>query len=243
MKFVYYILMFVMFLSSCEENNLLPIPVADMFPDDNFREYVLHEFDEDNNGMISQLEAESVVEININGAGDPFISPLRSLQGIEIFSNLKVLSCFGTIGTAGEGSNAILYELDLTHNTKLEYLACSGNALRNLDLSNNPKLKYLACIVNYLEELNLDNNTELEELYCYNNNMKHLFVSKCTALISLYCQNNRLHDLDISNNRHLEYVNCTNNDDLSTIYVWQGFKSVVDNLYFNRDSDVLIEER
>ena len=95
------------------------------FPDANFREYVSDNFDSDHNGKLSQAEQDAVTEINvesriING----------SLRGIERFSNLERLDCFGNQ----------LSTLDVSHNPNLTELDCDKNKLSTLDVSNNTKL-------------------------------------------------------------------------------------------------------
>lgn len=70
-------------------------------PDPAFRAYVLDKFDTDRDGTISRAEAEAVTEINI--------AKVSSVDGIEKFTQLKLLSCI----------NSELVSLDLSKNSAL----------------------------------------------------------------------------------------------------------------------------
>ena len=94
-----------------------------MFPDPVFLDYV-RDFDIDCNGVLSDAEFKQVATINVTGKG------ITSLQGIELFPNLKGLFC----------SNNQLTSLDLSHNPALRSLLCDGNQLAALDLSAAPIL-------------------------------------------------------------------------------------------------------
>ena len=60
---------------------------------------------------------------------------LTSLQGIEWFKSLRILSCYQNQ----------LTNLDVSNNTELTYLSCFENQLTNLDVSKNTKLTRLYC--------------------------------------------------------------------------------------------------
>ena len=91
----------------------------DNFPDPVFRNYVLRNFDTDNDGVISTAEALEVTEIWVNGYG------IKSLEGIQYFINLKELWC----------PRNQLSTLDVSKNTALESLYCNNNQLSTLDVS------------------------------------------------------------------------------------------------------------
>ena len=67
-----------------------------------------------------------------------------------------------------------LTELDVSKNTKLTELCCTGNQLRKLDLRDNKALRRLFCSVNPLTELDVSQNTELEILQCFENQLTSL---------------------------------------------------------------------
>ncbi len=87
------------------------------FPDAAFRQYVSDQFDQDKDGVLTKTEREAVTEINVEDGYNGV--KIEDLTGIEYFPNLTKLNCSG---------NA-LTKLDLSANTKLEELNCSGQTL------------------------------------------------------------------------------------------------------------------
>ena len=132
--------------------------------------------------------------------------PVKSLKGIEYFTALKTLFCYGNQ----------IEELDLSRNTELDVLFCGlridgvnyGNKLSSLDLSNNKKLRIFACDGNLLKTLDLSGNTELEMLQCIGNALESLIINNSPKLAWLYCWDNKLTSLDISGNLNLEDLDC-----------------------------------
>ena len=100
------------------------IEIAKAFPDENFRSYVLAEFDDNEDGWLSPAEIEQVTAIWC------YDSAINSLQGIEVFYNLSTLSC----------SWNNLSELDVSQNTQLQELICYGNNITSLNIGNNQLL-------------------------------------------------------------------------------------------------------
>lgn len=117
------------------------------FPDPVFREKV-REFDANKDGILTRSERDaaqvfSCAEKNV-----------KSLKGLEYFTEARAFSCFGNE----------LTELDVSHNTKLTELYCSNNKLTSLDLSHNPDLKELGCSNNNIAVLDLSHCPKLVEL-------------------------------------------------------------------------------
>ena len=164
-------------------------------PDENFRAYMIQNFDSNGDGEVDELEAASVRKINV------YSQNIASLAGIEYLVNLEQLYC---------GSNS-LTSLDVSSNIALKRLSCTSNQLTTLDISNNIALTYLSCAGNQLSALDTSNNTELETLYCWENKLTILDVSRNTALKALNCSNNQLISLDASNLSSLTYITCNNN--------------------------------
>ena len=110
--------------------------------------------------------------------------------------------------------------LDLSHNTSLYDLDCSGNPLTALDLSHNQYLNYLDCSGIYLTALNLSHNLSLRGLSC----------ESCGLTSST---------LDISKNTVLQRMNCYNYSDdflnsfFSTINIPHGIELSVQNNRFD----------
>lgn len=156
-------------------------------------------WDTDSDGRLSIQEAEAVTIIMQPNTTIPYIS---SLEGIEYFKNLEILSC---------GYN-ILKKLDLSSNTALRDLYCSNNQLEELDLSNNKRLRILYCNYNQLKKLDLTANTELyHAVECNNNLLESIDVSGCTKLLYLDCLNNSIESLDVSTNTALWTLMCCGN--------------------------------
>ena len=183
-----------------------------------FREYVLTNFDKDNDGDLSTAELEAVTEIDV------YNMKITSLSGIQCFPNLTKLDC----------SNNNLTELDVSKNTKLTYLDCDSNNLTTLDVSKNTMLTNLECTYNrQLPSLDVSKNTELLELWCgytkitsldlsnnpklirldctYSEQLASLNLSGCTQLNRLYCRNCLLTTLDLSDCVELQYLWCFSN--------------------------------
>jgi len=81
---------------------------------------------------------------------------IKSLQGIEYFTNLEVLDC----------SFNQLTNLDVSKNVNLAKLYCSNSQLTSLDISKNVNLTTLYCSENQLTSLDLSKNVKLIALYC-----------------------------------------------------------------------------
>ena len=125
--------------------------------------------------------------------------------------------------------NNPLTELDVSSNTALTYLDCSGgreyieennvsviSQLTTLNVSNNPALEHLDCYNNQLTALDVSNNSALKSLDCGKNQLKILDVSKNTQLKDLGCQSNHLTSLDLSHQTELESLYCEGNHFLLT---------------------------
>lgn len=170
---------------------------ATNFPYEKFRTYIENNIDTDKNGMLSDEEINVIEKISISFRP---LDTTSSLDGICYFRSLKHLSC-----------DCNLKELDLSNNTKLEYLNCTNNRLTELDLSNNIALKELYCYNNNISKLNISNNTALTDLNCYHNQLTELDLSNNIALKYLDCGSNKLTKIDISKNINLGNFRCPNN--------------------------------
>ena len=87
--------------------------VGNNFPDNKFRIYLLNQsYGKD--GVITTAEIANITEINVSSL------KIQSLEGIKYFTALKTLNC----------DNNKLTSLDVSKNTKLTRLNCSGNQIR-----------------------------------------------------------------------------------------------------------------
>lgn len=129
------------------------------------------------NGTILASDARYVVNLNIEDPANNKRLPkvhqkIKDLTGIEHFTNLKRLICFGNE----------IKKLDLSKNKNLTFVNCSQNKITELDVSNSPNLFFLSCDSNKLTSLKLGNKPELTELYANSNRLTKLDLKEATAL-------------------------------------------------------------
>ncbi len=203
------------------------------FPDEQFRAYIKDAgFDEDGNGKLSQTELSKVNTINItefNSLSKKY--EVKDFTGIEYFTNLNVLICYGAEITAldvSKNTNLInldcsgtgITDIDVSKNTNLLNLTCYNTGITELDLSNNANLSALNCHDTGITALDLSNNASLNQLSCYNTGITALDLSNNANLSKLSCYNTGITALDLSTNVNLNELNCYNTEitalDLST---------------------------
>ncbi|WP_035672318.1 T9SS type A sorting domain-containing protein [Flavobacterium sp. 83] len=202
------------------------------FPDVKFKNKLLEAYDnsfiaKDKNGQkikidinndseIQYSEALNVVELNLN-----FFN-ISDLNGIENFTNLKVLQCLGNeltkLDTSGLNDLTALYcsgnkitTLSILNSKNLEVLECHSNPSLDLNVSELKKLKTLNCEYSNLINLNLSGLSYLENLKCNNNQLISLNLSGAISLNYLKCDYNKLQKLDVSDCINLETIVCDNN--------------------------------
>jgi len=185
-------------------------------PDANFKSYCVANFDRNNDGELSYLEAQDINTITCSYMN------ISSLEGIEYFYCLTELDCsHNSLSSLDTRNNSALKSLNcwdnnlsslnVSLNSFLNELICEDNQLTTLDVSSNTKLTVLACSDNQLTSLDVRNNTALEGLYCGMNKLTTLDISSNTALTTLECWDNLLTTLNVSNNTLLEYLDCSCN--------------------------------
>ncbi|MCR5848476.1 MAG: S-layer homology domain-containing protein [Lachnospiraceae bacterium] len=184
----------------------IPIDSAH-FPDPNFMTFVLRECDTDHDGILSLAERTSRLYIDVESYGyddetdSGDILVMNDLTGLEYFPSLKELWC----------ANNNLTQLNISGNSELELLLCSGNKLTYLDAGNHTKLTEINCSENNLTGLNISGCTGLKSLVCNDNKLTSLDISTNTALEALYCDNNKLYALTAGNNISLKTIYCQRN--------------------------------
>lgn len=187
----------------CKKQDVIEVVEEKTFPVDAEFEKHLYSLGIDHhlNGLLRYSEIQTVDSLNFNRNG------ITSLKGIEHFENLRTLIIFDTR----------LDSLDLSRNTKLEYLSCltidaedEYRSLTFLDVNNCTGLKYLNCSSNLISTLSLGSNTALRELRCGDNpNIKELDLSRNIALEVLNCGFIAdLSKLDLSKNTNLKKIMC-----------------------------------
>ena len=174
------------------------------FPDENFRDYVAGKWDKDHDKYFSPSEIAAAKWITCDNLWEG--QPIKSLKGIEYFTEIWELSCVYND----------LTEIDLSHNKKLEYLNCHHNQLKELDVSGLPLLKTFYCGHNELPSIDVSKNEQLEDFDCQDNHLDTLNVSQNKKLVKLSCGDNNLTELDVSENKKLKELGCYR-DNLSNL--------------------------
>lgn len=178
----------------------------------------------------SILAQGSELGFPMGGSTSP-LKVIKNLQGIEAFLNLDSLDC-----RANQIEN-----LDLSKNTKLTYLDCSGSYsgyfsayvrvnVLSLDISKNINLKYLNVGGNGLKSLNIFQNIKLSHIeFGGNFFLKNIDLSKNENLEYLNCVQMGLDSINISKNiklkkfdgytNNLVSVDFSKNLQLETVYI------------------------
>jgi len=175
--------------------------------DEVFMQYLLDNYDTDNDGRLTEIEAKAVKIIDC-----PEMN-IKSLKGIESFPNITYLNCSGNELTS----------LDISSNKALETLKCDSNQLTTLNVAQNTALKILTCSKNQLTSLNVGANVNLTTLICNGNNLTSLNLTANTKLDTLMVQDNNLQQvLYLNTNTALNYVDCRNNPKLRKLVFKAG---------------------
>ena len=170
--------------------------------DDNLREYILGEYDLNNDGELTVKEAERIEYISISS------DDVSSLEGVEAMVNLKTLEVYSY-------DRGKLSQVDLSNNKVLESVWLSGNVLTVLNVKGCEKLKVLNCSDNKLENLDVTGCVSLTELNCSENNLKDIEgLGTCAVLEYLDCSKNRLTRLDMGGVATISSLVCTDNESL-----------------------------
>lgn len=177
-------------------------PQATYVPDNNFEQALIDlGYDDllDDYVMTSNIDVvESLVIID---------KGITDLTGIEDFKSLIYLKTSDGVLDYKPNENANqITSIDVSKNTKLEYLDLGENKLKSLDISKNPNLTYLEIQFNEISALDLSSNPKLELLSAGFNQLKTLDLSKNINLNNLQVFSNQLNRLDISGNPALEVV-------------------------------------
>ncbi|MBK6283911.1 MAG: hypothetical protein IPF54_15800 [Draconibacterium sp.] len=174
-------------------------------PDDNFEQYFIdRKYDVILNDSVP---TEIIISFGELGIGNRNIT---DLTGIQDFTSLSRFSC---------EQNQIT-SLDLSNNTKIEYLYCNNNQLTSLNIGSNNVLNDFNFNNNYLTNIDLSECKNLLWLSCENNKLTSLDLSNNKALAELWAKNNALESLNVKNGNNLKLrIDARNNPDLKCIQV------------------------
>ena len=104
--------------------------------------------------------------------------------------------------------NHDLKSIDVSKNTKLEFLSVSHGKLTSLDVSNNRKLVKLYVDDNQLTALDVRSNYMLKKLGCYENQLTALDLSNNVALEYLGVNDNPITELNLHPLSNLQELSC-----------------------------------
>ncbi|MGQ8875168.1 leucine-rich repeat domain-containing protein [Paenibacillus sp. TSA_86.1] len=169
--------------------------ITNAFTDEHFKQYILVNYC-DQRGYIHAQDVSGIEILELPKVG------MKNLQGIEYFTELKLLDC----------SYNALTSLNVEHNLKLETLLCRENQMVELLLHSNTELETLDCSFNRLRKLDFSRNQKLKSVECHWNLLSELNVSHLKPLERLACSYNTLFSLDTTNNDQLIHLDCANND-------------------------------
>lgn len=191
---------------------------------EDFKAYLVENFDTDGDGEISRDEAELITAIECEDLG------LTSLEGVRNLTNLQTLHCsYNAIETLDVSGMTSLTELLCDHNlitdlnvagcTSLSSIECNSNAIGELNLTDcRNTLTTITCNENKLARLDLTNFDKLFHLNCDDNQLTELLVDGCTALTSVDCASNQLTTLDFRQTPLIGEVYCSNNKLTSVLF-------------------------
>lgn len=191
---------------------------------EDFKAYLVENFDTDGDGEISRDEAELITAIECEDLG------LTSLEGVRNLTNLQTLHCsYNAIATLDVSGMTSLTELLCDHNlitdlnvsgcSSLSSIECNSNAIGELNLADcRSTLTTITCNENKLARLDLTNFDKLFHLNCDDNQLTELLVDGCTALTSVDCASNQLTTLDFRQTPLIGEVYCSNNQLTSVLF-------------------------
>tara|TARA_R110002167_G_scaffold350628_1_gene562881 strand:- start:1349 stop:4189 length:2841 start_codon:yes stop_codon:yes gene_type:complete len=217
-------------------------------PDDNFEQELINlGYDNILDNFVNTSNIDNISSLYLPQAN------IYDLTGIEDFISLDHLTIYLNQLTS----------LDISQNTELTFLNCSGNLLTTLDVSQNSNLTHLYCdgwptvpgqltslitagaysleIIdcsdNQLNNIDVSQNTNLRRLIINGNLFTSFNLSSNTKLEELYCQYNQLTSLNTSGADSLHSLYCFNNE-LTSLDVSQNISLVSLACYNNNLIDL-----
>ena len=188
-----------------------------------FLQYLLDNFDSNNDGRLVTGEVKNIKVIDCSELG------ISSLVGINYFTSLTTLIC--------SGNN--LTSLDLSSNTALTTLRCDSNSISSLNISKNVLLETLSCSKNSFSSIDVESNINLKTLICNGNRITSLNVDANTKLETLLCQdNNILQYIYLNKNLSLKMADFTNNSRLRVLFLKSG--QTIETILYDKDVQIFI---
>ena len=210
--FIFFMLFLILPLTGCNSDEPDPNFPSNAIQDEDFKQYLLEQFDTNGDGVIDFNEAEAVRAIDCSDVQRSF----TSLQGLEIFPNLEKLTLRNISGVdyldISKNTrlkelyvNVALKALDISNNIELEKVACFGLYFETFDISKNIKLKELSLDNLAVKSLGTGSNVNLEKLFFRGfSSIESLDLSKNIQLKELCISGSKIEEIDLSNNIELK---------------------------------------
>ncbi|OYP49781.1 hypothetical protein CG709_02765, partial [Lachnotalea glycerini] len=165
------------------------------FPDEAFREYIIENFDTNEDSILTSEERNSITYLYAPE------KKIASLSGIEYFPNLVFLNLDHNDITVANVNTFI----------SLRSIYLDNNQLTDLQINELTNIEELYCSNNQLTSLTINPLNQLKKLDCSSNQLTNLDTTNLTGLVELYLNNNQLYCLDLSTCPLLELVECKDN--------------------------------
>ena len=154
--------------------------------------------------IVAQTNALTTLDTqNLPELTDLYLWGNHDLKSIDVSKNTKLE--FLSV------SHCKLTSLDVSHNRKLVKLYVDDNQLTALDVSSNYMLKKLGCYENQITALDLSSNVALEYLGVNDNPITELNLHPLSNLQELSCYKMKLTKLDVSRCTELRRLYCNDN--------------------------------
>lgn len=128
---------------------------------------------------------------------------IRSLQGLEAFIHVKMLSIYNNKLTS--------IDVDLAQLTHLKTLNLARNNIARAELAELASLEKVYLFSNGLQSLTLNGLTNLKEIKANNNKIEHFSYAALPHLEKMYIFNNELDTINIYDLPSLQYMDCREN--------------------------------
>ncbi len=171
--------------NGCGTTTPIAIVTYTLIPDSNFEKKLIDlGIDTDGiNGKVFTKNIDTVTSLDVSN------SSISNLSGIEDFTALSSLICYGNALTS----------LDVSNKKYLTTLNCSYNQISTLNILGCGLLTTLETNSNNLTAINLSTNTDLVTFYCFTNQLTHLDLSRNPNLADFGCASNNLTSLNMKN--------------------------------------------
>ncbi|MES2486983.1 MAG: T9SS type A sorting domain-containing protein [Bacteroidota bacterium] len=173
--------------------------------------------DANGDGEIDQDEADDIRELYLQNSG------IASLEGLQYFSNLRVLYVQYNSLTAFNAAAV----------TDLRELNCAHNQLTSLTVAGLDHLEILMCNNNQLSALAFTGMEYLVSVNCSFNNISQLDFSDCPQFNALSCSSNNITYLNLKNGALQDggaTNNWTGNAGLAYVCIDEDEAAIVNNL-------------